>query len=528
LLICPAVTSPSPVSTRNEKSRHIVTFDWHTDGTSQGLKMICMRQNGELQVHTLPGEPVSLAFGSRNAFITGSHGDSRVYEPLLRKEIITQASYGIGRGSEIQITPFRGSFATTPPDIIDPSKAELAYPSSYIINPRDTLGNDVCLTMRRRAAKGYAMDAKTTKAFADDPDLEDMWTWLKGAEEAAENGGMVYGYFDLSYLGVYGIWTGDLGADETSRLPAGPLRQKQRMKELANSAREINQRNNRDDFRFSIPTDYPHQRRLCLAIAGWDFPMDELESRLMELERTDQHAKAAGWALFHHDIKRCIKALTKGGQEMKLMSTAVAGYCAHTKGGKEETSSSGAVWKELCRSMSVEMDDPYLRAVFAFVANGDWKDVLDDAGLPIKEKLGIAFRFLQDEELSTYINSLLEEVIRDGDLTGLLLTGISDKALDLLEKYVNRTADVQTAALVSAFAVPRYFADDRVEHWVQSYRWLLNSWKMFLTRARYDVMRSMKARERSGPGIATPPQVSLRCVSCDKVGANFMLASRFY
>jgi len=53
-----------------------------------------------------------------------------------------------------------------------------------------------------------------------------------------------------------------------------------------------------------------------------------------------------------------------------------------------------------------------------------------------------------------------------GSLEGLVLTGLSPLALDLLENYINRTGDVQTAALVTAHAVPVLFKDERAEYWM--------------------------------------------------------------
>lgn len=121
---------------------------------------------------------------------------------------------------------------------------------------------------------------------------------------------------------------------------------------------------------------------------------------LSRLEKNEEFAKAAGWSLFHNDMQRCVKSLSMGGERMKLMSTAVAGYYSHRR--LSDSNNGNDVWKELCRSMAVEMEDPYLRAIFAFVSNGEWKDVLDDVALPIRERLGIALRFLNDEDVSIF------------------------------------------------------------------------------------------------------------------------------
>ena len=49
--------------------------------------------------------------------------------------------------------------------------------------------------------------------------------------------------------------------------------------------------------------------------------------------------------------------------------------------------------------MALELDDPYLRAIFAFIADDDWWDVLDESSLSLRERLGIALCFLSDKDL---------------------------------------------------------------------------------------------------------------------------------
>lgn len=65
------------------------------------------------------------------------------------------------------------------------------------------------------------------------------------------------------------------------------------------------------------------------------------------------------------------------------------------------------------------------------------------------------------------MDTFIARVIRDGEPEGILLTGITEQAIDLLQLYVDKTSDVQTAALVASLAVPKYFTDKRVDDWVE-------------------------------------------------------------
>ncbi len=63
-----------------------------------------------------------------------------------------------------------------------------------------------------RAMAGYLFDCKLNmRIVSEDPWLQGVWDWIGGAEEAAEEDGMVAGPLDLTYMGVYNIWNGWLG-----------------------------------------------------------------------------------------------------------------------------------------------------------------------------------------------------------------------------------------------------------------------------------------------------------------------------
>lgn len=52
--------------------------------------------------------------------------------------------------------------------------------------------------------------------------------------------------------------------------------------------------------------------------------------------------------------------------------------------------------------MSTDLDDPFLRAIFAYLASGEWSDVLDEEALPLRDRVGVALRFLPDDEVKFF------------------------------------------------------------------------------------------------------------------------------
>lgn len=69
--------------------------------------------------------------------------------------------------------------------------------------------------------------------------------------------------------------------------------------------------------------------------------------------------------------------------------------------------------------------------------------------------------------MTIYLNQTLEKLVQEGDVEGVVVTGLTLKGVDLLERALDRYGDVQTASLVMSYIVPKRFKDTRVEDWVE-------------------------------------------------------------
>ncbi|KAJ3300037.1 hypothetical protein HK104_005033 [Borealophlyctis nickersoniae] len=329
---------------------------------------------------------------------------------------------------------------------------------------RYTLGTDISVVMRERASAGYSMDPDRNQTVLSDADedLKELWKWVKQIQHISSHGRMRIFNKDFSTRGVHSVVQEMMHSGMSHVSPFGPIPRTGSTTTDGNSSEQ--------------PTVLPFVsytnpfRRLALLICGWDFDQSagerNLERILSSMEADGQYEKAAGWALFHSSsLSRAIQALKSSKEErMKLVAAALAGYFNSTP------TSGPNLWQEMCHSLSSELRDPYLRAMFALIASkGDWNAVLQEKGLSIRDRIGVALRFLDDEALSKYITSMTEKMVSEGNVEGLVLTGLTPMGVDLFEKYVDRTGDIQTASLTLSMVSPRRFKDIRVDDWVEKY-----------------------------------------------------------
>jgi WD repeat-containing protein mio len=151
--------------------------------------------------------------------------------------------------------------------------------------------------------------------------------------------------------------------------------------------------------------------------------------------------------------------------------------------------------------------------IFNFLADESYKGVLSEDGVSISDRMAFACNFLNDQELSEYVKQMIQECIKKGDLNGLLVTGATPDGIQLLQAFIDRTDDVQTAALIGAKIMPQDLqTDNRIQSWIMSLRDMMNMWQMWEKRAAFDIsiQQSMKTSPKS------PKSVFLLCSFCGK------------
>lgn len=263
-------------------------------------------------------------------------------------------------------------------------------------------------------------------------------------------------------------------------------------------------------------TDFWEHRQLSLHICGAIETREDLVEVVDKLVDQRQHTKAAALAIFQNEAKIAFHALRKNeptqGHKLLAMAIVAGGKGQHTD----------PDWEATCDEIATELTDPYARAILALVSKASWDSVLAESTLPLKYRVEVALRWLPDDDLTDYLRETKAEAIRQGDIEGIVLTGLRHSALDLFQSYIRKFDDVQTPVLAMSHTVPRYIDDEpgkaKFRAWRETYRRQINSWKLQLERTRFDVGSRKFAVTWDGRRLIAPApqQVSLTCNYCTR------------
>ncbi len=349
---------------------------------------------------------------------------------------------------------------------------------------------------------------------------------------------------DLAYMGVAGIWMNDwvgVSLCDAQRVSPSSCAANSLKKGSNKSTRLVDQTlsttpdaavwersigaicKKRGLARYDgVETKKPNHRQLCVSICGWgrSASSDLAEfAQVPESERTTTfHTMMAAHALFRGDRKQAVQVLkTASTEHPELLFVSLALQLIGRDGGGGNLAKEHQLdFDETVASKT----DPYLRAISSLIATADWATIANQRSLPLRERVFVAVRNFDDQQLTRWLQDEVARAVEAGDVQGIVVTGITDRMVDVLARYVQRFGDVQTAALVSSFCAPRYLDDIRCAAWRTAYRAYLQRHRAFFQRAKFEV-ESTKRSKRDGGGGARPTikppfrQVTLRCVYCD-------------
>ena len=259
-----------------------------------------------------------------------------------------------------------------------------------------------------------------------------------------------------------------------------------------------------------------------MTACGWTGRFD-LSNILAECESHGEFERSAALAVFHGSLGSAVDALQKGAdaihwhlasseatlvanpqyaESLQLVAMCVAGF-----GGVDFKSPASAVWRRACENLMRRPDlngdnlrnsrTAYLRSLCTFLLNisagRSYEGFLEDNYLSLADRVAFACRFLARDQLKNYLQKCVQYCQSSGNIEGLVITGIEMEGIKIIQSYVDQTADVQTAALVTSRVIlPHDWTSERrvCAEFLDSYRTLLNTWQMWQSRAMFDVDRA--------------------------------------
>lgn len=195
------------------------------------------------------------------------------------------------------------------------------------------------------------------------------------------------------------------------------------------------------------------------------------------------------------------------------------------------------------------INPPELRAIWRYGLSGNWEDAFNEEGLQPRDALALAMKFGSDGAVNQKLSQYQRSTSSSSDLSDLLISGLNSRAdapsapsddpsssgfssrppkrlsplltsLRIIQNYVDRTSDVQTAALLAAHVrrsvIPSPAVAQAVamqcDRWIDEYETgVLARSVMFFERAAARDARATLAREMGEPVDLGDVQLMLRC-----------------
>ena len=514
----------------HDESRRAIAFDWMSSAVNGNQSVLVLRSSRDVSVlrapqpllaTVTPRDDLCITTGdmvvyeaSRTTRSSTDHGDHLPEKSAKANNLTSSSITDKHRPSTERMSPNVPKSSNARGLSLAAQRTERWIKGNAGVQPSPKLDGpnmvgDVLTSLnihRRRCQEGYRFDCQRNREIVEgDSSLVKLWAIIGRLEGLAAGGKMDTEYMGLSYIGVHGIWHGHSGRS-TNRYPAGRASVTSDRFEAA--VRDLVVSHNLPRLE-DIPPTTSYRRILSLEICGWCFSRDGIEAKCTDLLEKRQYYRAIAITFFqgHPDLSlNMLRNLTR----RKIISDTGLGALLAAESLNEEQ-------RNMCIWMEEDADEPYLRVILRYLARRNWQDVVDTPSLNLSDRLSVALRYLADAELAVLIDRTTESCIRKGDLSGVLLTGLTSSSMDLFQTYLNASNDLQTTVLATSFTNPLYVNDVRFTVWKETYLWHMQAWRAFIERTKFTVEHSRRAVKRNGDRLIKPAgrQITLRCAHCN-------------
>ncbi|KAH9861293.1 hypothetical protein IAQ61_011030 [Plenodomus lingam] len=518
---------------RQDKKDRVMAYDFMTIGNPlSGQCALALLPNREVEVVKVPATAPRLnvsalgeIYRDRTCIAGPTPLRGTVAEDLI--EVQNQAlgkkyGYKQGRKTDLSTSVDKSNLANSQRSLALPSATlsshqlhedllNLGYPEVSVSLCDYLAALD---TPKRRVMEGYSLECSENKAIvSNDPWLVDVWTLIDRMDALASGDGMVGNGLDLKYLGVSSIWENELTMYD-ERLIDPDAKTSQEM--FSNAVKEIVEAMEFPAFE-GVETEYPENRQLCLSLCGWSLDKQGVQRSSDQLAANGEVYKAIVLAFFqgHKDVALTLLRSTLQQKILPQDDIGLAAVisCASPSSGVSSDQRAACAW------MADMTSDPYLKSLLTYFISGEWTSVVGMSQLSLSDRVAVAIKYLPDTQLSHFLSTITSRCIADGDISGLLLTGLTSRALDLLQVYITaHPPRLQDAVLLLSRACPLYVQDARWALWKEIYLSHLQTFRAFLQRTRYIKQHNARSVTREGRSTNKPtqPSLTIRCLNCQQ------------
>lgn len=385
------------------------------------------------------------------------------------------------------------------------------------LDPRDEKYkslDDISVNMRHRAITNYGMIVEEGPHHqrGDDSDLIGLLRWVKLAKalditskksKQYSQNSLTSGPADANKNCAEILGVGSLIQGTTQQTPSRAEVKAINWKGAAATACVV------APIRFQVY--HSELRSRALLLCDWIPDIDNVSQTIPiidYLEKEGNFMRAAAIAVFNMRLQRAVDSLTMGAKRsdpnLSSVAMALSGYTG------ERTS----MWREMCQSLKSQLTNPYMKAMFAFLTSESdtgFHEIIDDKNLILADRVAFSLLYLPDDKLNIYLSETMSTLVENGDLNGILLTGITHDGLSLLQRYIEISSDIQSVSLIVLHSLPSVICNDpRAQLWVECYRGMLDCWRLWHQRAQFDNLWYSNSLNMTRP----PNHILISCNYC--------------
>lgn len=233
--------------------------------------------------------------------------------------------------------------------------------------------------------------------------------------------------------------------------------------------------------RFGYTYYASQSRNICLSILGWP----EVDKYRPAKDRQSLNPlRSALISLCNFDLQTSLDSLKDIKNQERVLYSILKSFTFDTNKSAIQKLSGQLSYKTPSPDPDQQFSSQYTSAILLFIAGpSEFTKVFEK--LPFPDNLAFACIFFSDQQLRKSYKKLLDLYLRAGDLNGIVISGFDNIGIEIMERYLEATGDIQTIGLISLTA--KSLGHNKFTEWTWLYKAKLNLLELWYYRARLEI-----------------------------------------